>query len=164
MNNPQDEVLFSLEKLNEHSNKSSKNQNFSLNLYSSLVPEMEFFQRLSLFRFTEFQFFWSILAFLCSFYNFFTAAYCLGMNKNLGGGWLGVELLTESLILIDFCLKVFFCKSKHIWFIYENQQVGVWILLILSSFPYSVVFTVTGQLEEKSLIGLRFLKFFRISG
>jgi len=56
------------------------------------------------------------------------------MNKNLEGGWLAAELLTESLILIEFLLKVFFCKSKHNWFIYENQQMGVWILLKLSSF------------------------------
>lgn len=162
MNNNQDEVLFSLEKLNEHSAKSSKNENFSLNLYSSLVPEMEFFERLSKFRFTEFQFAWSLLIFLSSFYNFFTAGYCLGMNKSLEGAWLGVELLTEALIFIDLCLKIFLCKSKHIWFIYESQQVGVWLLLTLSSVPYSVIFTMTGLLENEILIGLRFLKLLRI--
>lgn len=162
MNFTQSEVLADLENLNEQSKKSSKSENFSLNIYSALVPEMEGFERLSKFQFTEFQFSWSVLIFFCSLYNFFSAGYFLATNKKLEGSWLGAELVTEALMLIDAILKVLFSRSKQMWFMNECQHVHTWLLLIISSIPYTMIYTLSDNLQNESLVALRFFKLLRI--
>ena len=146
--------------------QNSDNQMPVLNIYSSLTPEMETFEKLSKFKYEHFQFRWSCLVFLANLYNFFAVGYFFGTLSNPEGIWLGLEVISECITFIDFLLRAFLTRTaqtNQMWFMHELLELKVWACLAISSFPFTTVFTLAQILNSTTLIGLRFFKIFRIS-
>ena len=79
--------------------------------------------------------------------------------------WMCAELLCEGIFVADFIIRVRVTKYSNIekmWFLQENFMLLKWILLIISSIPYSMIFQFFGEIQSTKLIGLRFLKLLRI--
>lgn len=160
---PHSHIFSSIEAL---SNQLSRKPKGDLNseIYSAKVPEIQVFERIYMFRKTDFQFTWSLMILLVNIYNFFSAGYFFGTLSYPTGTWLGLELLSEGALLVDFFIRYSIRKSQNpnkLWFLQENLKKHSWIFLCLSSFPYSTISVLLSNTSHNFLIVVRFMKLLR---
>ena len=166
MKNDQSNIYTNIEILSTKlKNLPSEDEDQFYDEYAEEISGCKIVERISKFDSNEFHYRWSFLIILLIFYNIFSAGYFFGTITYPTGIWIGIELISEGIIVADFIIRIRITKYSDIekmWFLKEDFTTIKLILLVLSSFPYSIMFELFGKMQSTTLIALRFLKLLRI--
>jgi hypothetical protein len=86
----------------------------------------------------QFQNKWSTLLFLINVYNFFTCFYFLGVEGFPSGAWMSLEILTESVMVIDMVIRLALSRTdvwRRFWMLHEGTPLAC---LAVGSLPISM--------------------------
>lgn len=111
------------------------------------MPVMLILERISSFSRSDFQYKWSIIVFICNLYNFFTVPYFIGLQDFPQGSWLGIELVFEFILILDFIGRVLakdYMESKNLWLLNEGESLTKQFFLLISSIPYTFIAVIAG--------------------
>lgn len=134
-------------------------------IYSEEFPQLNILRRISTFGSNEFHYRWSVLIFIINLYNLFSVGYFLGLNTYPSGIWLGLELISEGVIVADLVIRYRIKGENDLdkkWFMQDPPTSLVWTCLILSSFPYSITLELSGKIQANILAFLRLFKLLRM--
>lgn len=139
-------------------------------LYKDQIPEMQILERISSFSVSDFHFTWSILIMICNLYNYFTVPYFLGIPSFPSGFWLGLEMMFEFIMILDFigrCLYKDLLNTKYMWLLEEEDCVQIKVFMAISSIPYSFISAIINIELDSLVISLlrcgKLLRYFQIT-
>ena len=137
---------------------------------TSTVPNNDTFLKLTSYHTSDFQMKWAVGVFLCNVYNCFSATLFLGTTYQPTGFWLGLEAISELLLLGDMIARLSLNGTsvwRKMWMLHDSESWRFRFLrLVLSSLPYSILLAVIENHnldhgKEIELAMLRLLKLLR---